>query len=290
MNRKLLSMAVAVAALAATASPAAEFSVTIGSPVGSVTNCGAVSVGPSATPVSEAIACLLDSPSGGMNGMASASFGQVGAVSGAFHNGNHFGTAVGIGATARFADFVTFTKIDSSGGIITVDGMNLAFSGVQNATAAGNANVVANLFFGGGFSFEANEDSQLSNSFQLVSGTLSGGASDALLRSGSIDVFLDQPIFFAMSISVASGVAGDAGPQSARSDFSNTLEVPFGMDVFVVPAGVTANSGTWLVNNRRVDLNVSPVPEPGTWAMMIAGLGAIGFSKRLRRRKRAALA
>lgn len=172
------SWALGVAALLTCTDPAtaATFSATIGSPVGT-NNCGFVATGDSGTPVARQIACAL-SP-GGLNGFASASSGHVGASTGAFHNGNYFGTAFGIEASSRFTDFVTFTSTDKTVSVITVEGMNLAFSGVMNATGSANAGVVATLFFGGGFSFEANENGAGRNTFHLINGSVSGGRSNA---------------------------------------------------------------------------------------------------------------
>ena len=65
---------------------------------------------------------------------------------------------------------------------------------------------------------------------------------------------------------------------------ANAFEIPIGSDAFVLPAGVTANSGDWPVNNRRVDPNAGAVPEPATWALMIGGFGMAGAVLRRRRR------
>lgn len=46
-----------------------------------------------------------------------------------------------------------------------------------------------------------------------------------------------------------------------------------------------ANSGIQALNQVRLNLNqTSPVPEPATWAMMLLGFGAVGFSVRRSRR------
>jgi len=47
-------------------------------------------------------------------------------------------------------------------------------------------------------------------------------------------------------------------------------------------AGLTYNTDT------VIGLNFTPVPEPGTWAMMLLGFGAVGFA--MRRRKQTGLA
>jgi hypothetical protein len=38
-----------------------------------------------------------------------------------------------------------------------------------------------------------------------------------------------------------------------------------------------------------INVLTSPVPEPGAWALMALGFGAIGFTMRIRRRRTALL-
>jgi hypothetical protein len=60
---------------------------------------------------------------------------------------------------------------------------------------------------------------------------------------------------------------------------------------FVAPAGATelylGTADTYQYNNNTGSFNVSVtgVPEPGTWAMMVVGLGIIGAGLRFSRRK-----
>jgi len=42
--------------------------------------------------------------------------------------------------------------------------------------------------------------------------------------------------------------------------------------------------GTQKAGSYVGNLNISPVPEPATWAMMLLGFGAVGFAMRRRRR------
>jgi hypothetical protein len=51
----------------------------------------------------------------------------------------------------------------------------------------------------------------------------------------------------------------------------------------------TLNSGVEQVKQIGIS-GISPVPEPATWAMMIAGFGLVGASLRLRRNEKKALA
>jgi hypothetical protein len=63
----------------------------------------------------------------------------------------------------------------------------------------------------------------------------------------------------------------------------------------IVPATLGAGAHTLFVNGNLVNgpgnasysatLNIAPVPEPGTWALMLLGFGAIGFAMRGRGRR-----
>ncbi len=107
----------------------------------------------------------------------------------------------------------------------------------------------------------------------------------ALLRTHTFFVPVDQPILMTLTLSTAAGVGGSGSPESAMSSFSNSFEIPIGSDAFVLPAGVTANAGDWLVNNRSVAVPVQvPVPEPATLTLL--GLGSVGLGVYRRRRRR----
>ena len=264
---------------------AAEFIVRINSPVGTA-SCGDVTSGVSGAPVARSLAC---STAGRLDARAAALFGHVGGTSGANHGGGYFGSAFGINTDSLFSDFVTFTSTDPSVTSVLV-ASNLAFSGTLNVTASGVATV--DLFyslFGPGHIYAASNFGVARNDFAVVEGGVSGALSSALLRSRTVSVPTNQPLLMTLRLGTGAGVSGGGDPSSARSEFSNSFEVPFGIDAFVLPAGVTANAGDWLVNNRRVDPDAAgAIPEPSTWAMMIAGFSGMGAALRMRRRRMAA--
>jgi hypothetical protein len=183
-------------------------------------------------------------------------------------------------------DEVTFTSQDPTLTQALVSA-NLAFSGTLNATNAANASVdVAWAMFGARSTllFAANEDGVVRNDFSVVSGSVSGTSNLALLNTGTFLVPLNVPLTMMLQLSTGAGVGGSGSPESASSRFSNSFEIPFGIDAFVLPNGVTANAGNWLVNNRRVGETAPTItPEPATWTLVALGLCC--GAARLRRRR-----
>jgi len=280
MLRRSLSLLTATAWLSfATTATAATFVVSVGSPVGTP-SCGSASANGSAPAARE----LVCSPIGGaslLDGRAAADFGYVGGSSSAAVGSGYFGTAFGISTQSVFTDFVTFTAADPSITSVVV-AANLAFSGEMNATAAANASVDLFYSLAGSFFFSANDSTGIvRNDFGVAQGDVSATLNNALLRTPTFIVPVNQPLLMTLVLSTGAGVGGSGSPASATSHFSNSFEVPIGSDAFVLPEGVTANAGAWLVNNRRV-VSTAAVPEPATWAMMLLGFGAVGYLMRRR--------
>lgn len=268
---------VALLTFAASAS-AATFTTSIGTPVGGPEGaCSGRGTTQSSAPTAVAGQCA--SP-GQLNANAAALFGHVGAGSSVFRSPGIPGPGFAISSFAQFQDLVTFSSTDPKALVANV-AVNLRFSG--DIVAVGSTGADARLsvsLAGAADSLGLTHSRVTANSFEIVEGILSPGISDVLLRSRSRPISLGERLF-SMQISTFA-FAGNAG--SARADFGNSLEIPFGVDVFVLPPGVTANAGAWLVNNRRVDPNaVNPIPEPSAWALMIAGFGLVGASLRRRR-------
>ena len=278
MRKLALLILFAGTALAAPAA-AANFIVSIGSPVGTP-SCGNASANESG-PTARSLTCA---PIGGaslLDGSAAATFGYVGGTSSAAVGSGYFGTAFGIGTSSTFSDFVTFESDPSITSVLVA--ANLAFSGAMNSTGFATAGVDLFYSLGGSFFFSATDDYGIArNDFSAVQGAVSTTLNDALLRTGFFVVPTNTPLLMTMMLSTSAGVGGSGSPESATSQFSNSFEVPFGIDAFVLPDGVTANAGDWLVNNRRVG-GEGAVPEPATWAMMLLGFGAVGCLARSRR-------
>ena len=277
--RALLGILIGTAV--ASSADAATFVVNIGSPVGTP-SCGNTSTNAS-SPAARELVC---SPLGGaslLDARAAATFGHVGGSSSAAVGSGYFGTSFGIGTQSIFTDFVTFSAADKSIRSVPV-AANLVFSGTMNSTAFANASV--DVFYAlsgaGTFLFSANDNSGVvRNDFSVAQGAVSGTLNSALLRTSTFFVPVDTPLLMTLMLSTGTGVGGSGSPESATSHFSNSFEVPIGTNAFVLPDGVTANAGTWLVNNQRLGL-AGAVPEPATWAMMLLGFGAVGYSMRRR--------
>lgn len=95
----------------------------------------------------------------------------------------------------------------------------------------------------------------------------------------------EAPVPFAVN-SGAGGGATNSGPQATAPGFSNT---PGGPGVFIIGNGGNGGGGgggTPIDPDTPLnptDPQVPPVPEPGTWMMMILGVGMIGTALRRRR-------
>lgn len=287
-SHRSVRLALLLLAVAAIAAPAAAtpFTINIGSPVGTP-SCGTFSDSGS-SPVSGSVVC---SPIGGgslLDGSATATFGYVGGSTVAAVGSGYVGTSFGINTQSIFTDFVTFTAEDDSITHVLV-AANLAFSGEMNSTAFASASV--DLFYmlsgaSSGYIFAANDNTGVvRNDFIVAEGDVSGTLNSALLRTGTFLAPVDTPLLMTLMLMTGAGVGGSGSPESATSHFSNSFEIPFGIDAFVLPAGVTANAGDWLVDNRRVE-GTETVPEPATLALVTLGLccGCVRMRRRADRK------
>ncbi len=80
------------------------------------------------------------------------------------------------------------------------------------------------------------------------------------------------------TFTVANNVGAPVMQTFAFSGFTDLVEVTVGQNVF-------AQGGAWQINNLITTSDA--VPEPGTWALLIAGFGLAGATLRSRRLSRA---
>ncbi len=273
-----LPAVLAAAALAAPAS-AATMRIQAGGPGGGGV-CNAFDVTASAALIGTA---NCGGPNGGANGLAAAGFGEVGVEARVVS----LGPLVSLFAQASFSDTVTFFSVDPNATQADV-ALNLVLEGLLANEGASQPRLEGGGRFGGSmFEFVLQRSATTNTSYtglNLVGGTLNDpntGLTAAFLRTPFVTVTLGTPIDISFALRATTFAIGSGNFGSVA--FANTFEVPIGSDAFVLPQGVTANSGTWLVNNRRVDPNAGAVPEPATWALMIGGFGMAGAMLRRRR-------
>ena len=189
------------------------------------------------------------------------------------------------GANAGLSDSVTFTAAGGGAGVgpILVS-FNFDFNG-KHAVAPG-------LFDGASLLAIVNANGATVARLHIVDhgdaalfcDDAFNGVDCAEILSGRVvtDTFLvplGVPISFSMSLEVLAFSEG-AGA-SASAEFSNSLDIPVGEDVFNLPIGFTADApDSLIIDNRFV-----PEPEPGLSA--ISGTAMLSMLVICRMRKRA---
>ncbi len=105
--------------------------------------------------------------------------------------------------------------------------------------------------------------------FSNVSGTFNGVAGTATIGFGTGPIFADLNI-----LSTSLGFTQFAGPNL----FTGTAAAPiFSTGIFALTS-IVSGSSTLTISQA----SPAAVPEPATWAIMIAGLGMVGYSMRRR--------
>jgi hypothetical protein len=221
---------------------------------------------------------------GTVSGTAVSSFGHLGAFAQAdSHTGSSLGT--GIGSEALFQDTLIFTSSNPNATVASVSA-NLLLHGVMDFAAGqgaagdsveGAVTLNQAFFFFRFFNNSTDGFSVEQNPFS-VSGTL-GPTTDAVLTTPLVQVALNTPIV--LRLRLQSGASAGGLGAIAATDFGGSFKFVSGADAFNLPDGVTVNAGTWLVDNRFID-PLAAVPEPATWALMVAGLGLVGATVRRR--------
>lgn len=284
---KLLVSTAAFVFLASASPSSAAFFTAGTTPFSGANNCSGVQGGVGSAPISASAIC---SPSAGVTSQseARATYGQVGASAQVLGGSSAF-------AVSSFQDTVMFTSTDPNAYEATVtfqfvlDGFMTAHAGapiIGGPSPNAVSDVRASLFFNGQgpFTFDRTDTSDFTGNHTTIDyGNLSvasGNPFDSglnLILTRSFLVPLNYNITYAFQLSSSASVFADG---EASSLFSHTMGFSPGLNAFILPDGVTANAGDYLVNNRLVS---GGVPEPASWALMIAGLGLTGAALRRRR-------
>lgn len=223
-------------------------------------------------------------PNGGANGVAAAALGSVGVEARVVAIGPQ---PVNLFTQASFQDSVIFTSIDPAATQADV-ALTLVLHGLLANQGASQPRLAGGGSFGGSpFDFVLQRSASTNTSYtglNLLGGTLNDpntGLTFAILATPLITVTLGAPIDISIALQASTFAIGSGNFGSVA--FANTFEIPIGSNAFQLPPGVTANAGTWLVNNRRIDPNAVAVPEPAAWALMICGFGMAGGMLRRKR-------
>ena len=262
---------------------------TFGIFVGCNTGCGdPITLNNQPSPVGNSLAGV--NGAGSTAASAFATYGGVGVGSSAVSFSGTIGETAG--GTAFFGDTVLFAKTNQFAPDQFNVSLNLSFAGLLNAAAIAGSNAQASVDITVGLFTSSelhiiyfNDGSFLLQNTGNFSGTgtiAPGAAGFSSLLGTTLQSATVGPVSFSLLLVANSGAR--FGGASAISDFSNTLEVPTGIDVFNLPDGYTANAGNWLVNNRFVG---SETPLPAALPLFATGLGALGLLAWRRKRKAA---
>jgi hypothetical protein len=279
----ILTNAVAACALAvAGPASAATVSTFIGPGSGSATtNCSGDVGGKSGSVTVHGSATCTRADVGEATGVATASVGHVGATAvGTSHTSA--GLPAAITAEATYSDAVVFTSIDPTATSADVS-LKLLLDGVFGTAGPSSAGFIegrVSLGAGSDFfqiGFEPDGLHVVQNSFFVAGGL--GAVTNAVLTTHAVHVTLNEPVFLQVRLQSNAGAIGAAG--FAQTDFGGSFKFPTD-GVFILPDGVTANAGDYLVDNRFIDplAPAQGVPEPAAWALMLLGFGFAGSSLR----------
>jgi hypothetical protein len=99
----------------------------------------------------------------------------------------------------------------------------------------------------------------------------------SIATSTKLDLDITSFNLYAGNSLIASGLSGSTG----KIDLRTITETSLGGGQYSLQVGGKI-LGT-LGGSYGGNINVSPVPEPETWGMMVAGIGALGFMARRRK-------
>ncbi|MDT7837609.1 PEP-CTERM sorting domain-containing protein [Aquabacterium sp. OR-4] len=189
--------------------------------------------------------------------------------------------AAALPAQAQSADFGTWTALGDTQLGATSASLSTGFADDGDAQFGGSAVLASDLETSLGTIFDADtvEGSAVATSFVAAAGSrlnidfsFNGAAADAACPD-----CLDRAYYVLDGVATAFASVGTVGGGlqiTLASGGSHTLAFA------VLDVGDVVGVSTLTVSN----LSVTPaVPEPGTYALLLAGLGAVGFMARRRR-------
>ena len=229
--------------------------------------CSGGGTNTSSSPVSVLLTC--GSIGGTIVASAGSSPGHVGASLQV--NGNGFTFSI-----ATFQTLVTITPPAGFTGTSIPIALNLAIAGAAGTGGTG---------FEAWNAMAAIEDTQF-NYGTTINGTgITAGSRDMHFTSGTGDTFpgpgselvsgiLTTP-FVTVGVNVPVNIQFQIeldGSFTVVDLFGNSLDFPTGSDVFVLPAGFTAEDpDSFIVDNRFVPSGAT-VPEPSSWVLLVTGM------------------
>ena len=182
-------------------------------------------------------------------------------------------------ATARFVDGLHFNVAGASTDTVTAIGVHFTLDGRVVAGASNSSEDMDTAFGLGNAGFAVSALGRGFDPLAITSHTERGWASFSYSALDPSHVAFDG-IYNLLGSTQTLGIEAylSARANFADLDYGNTLHVSF-----TLPGNVsyTSDSGVFLSATTAV----TPVPEPETWALMLAGLGLVG---QLARRRRAA--
>ena len=284
MSNALLRSVLGLAASAALAGPALAADIfsanaTVQDFDSGCTNLGTGGGGSGPSPTQAGFAC----PSG-----EAAAFSRQGHVGASLHvSGNSIVSAI--------ADYTTEVRFLPTGGqdadVIPV-ALNLQFGGLMGVGGSADTgyNIVADIAHVDFLRSTSIDTGALPSHGVMTLGFSSGGEIDnqlsafmgGVLTTGQVMV----PVGQLVGITIHLGLGGFGNPGSLNDLFESSLDFVTGRDLFTLPDGFTAEDPDAFIVDNRFTPPAGGVPEPASWALMIAGFGLAGAA--LRRRRAAA--
>jgi len=226
----------------------------------------------------------------------SAGFACPGASSAAFATPGHVGTTNFVsgngsaGGGGEFDTFVTFLPTNGQDGDRIPVQLNLDFGGSIAVAGSSGANYSVVVDVGG---------AEFVRSTRILAGTdpTHGDLTLGFSSGGEVDndnsVFVGgvlttpmimAPVGVPISVILQLGAGVFGNPGTANTLFEHSLDFAQGQPLFILPDGYTAEDPSAFVFDNRFT-PPGGVPEPASWALMIAGFGLAGATLRLRRKR-----